>query len=41
MNASREDRVLVVDEPDGRELLELGLEMAGYQWMWPMMVKPA
>ena len=31
MNANREDRVLVVDEPDGRDLLELGLEMAGYQ----------
>jgi hypothetical protein len=31
MNASREDRVLVVEEPDGRDLLELGLEMAGYQ----------
>ena len=31
MNANPEDRVLVVDEPDGRDLLELGLEMAGYQ----------
>ena len=31
MNANREDRVLVVDEPDGRDLLELGLEMAGYE----------
>jgi DNA-binding response OmpR family regulator len=31
MNANREDRVLVVEEPDGRDLLALGLEMAGYQ----------
>jgi DNA-binding response OmpR family regulator len=31
MNASREDRVLVIDEPDGRDRLELGLEMAGYR----------
>ena len=30
MNASR-DRVLVVEEPNGRDELQLGLEMAGYQ----------
>ena len=29
MNASR-DRVLVVEEPNGRDQLQLGLEMAGY-----------
>jgi DNA-binding response OmpR family regulator len=29
--ASHGDRVLVVDEPGDRDLLELGLEMAGYQ----------
>ena len=31
MNASSGDRVLVVEEPDGRDVLKLGLEMAGYQ----------
>ena len=31
MNASSVDRVLVVEEPDGRDRLMLGLEMAGYQ----------
>lgn len=31
MNASSGDRVLVVEEPDGRDTLTLGLEMAGYQ----------
>ena len=31
MNTGSEDRVLVVEEPDGRETLKLGLEMAGYQ----------
>ncbi len=31
MNASRRDRVLVVEQPDGRDRLTLGLEMAGYQ----------
>ena len=31
MNASSGVRVLVVDESDGRDMLELGLEMAGYQ----------
>jgi DNA-binding response OmpR family regulator len=31
MNASSGDRVLVVEEPDGRDMLTLGLEMAGYQ----------
>jgi len=32
MNTSREDhRVLVVEEPNGRETLKLGLELAGYQ----------
>jgi hypothetical protein len=30
MNASSGDRVLVVEEPDGRDRLMLGLEMAGY-----------
>ena len=30
-SASHGDRVLVVDEPGERDLLELGLEMAGYQ----------
>ena len=30
MNTGSEDRVLVVEEPDGRETLKLGLEMAGY-----------
>jgi DNA-binding response OmpR family regulator len=31
MNTGSEDRVLVVEEPDGRETLKLGLEMAGYR----------
>ena len=31
MNASSGDRVLVVEEPDGRDRFMLGLEMAGYQ----------
>ncbi len=31
MNARSGDRVLVVEEPDRRDLLTLGLEMAGYQ----------
>ena len=31
MNTGGENRVLVVEEPDGRETLKLGLEMAGYQ----------
>ena len=31
MNTGNEDRVLVVEEPDGRDTLKLGLEMAGYQ----------
>jgi DNA-binding response OmpR family regulator len=31
MNASSGDRVLVVEEPDGRDMLQLGLEMAGYK----------
>jgi hypothetical protein len=31
MNTGGEDRVLVVEEPDGRETLRLGLEMAGYR----------
>jgi len=31
MKTGREDRVLVVEEPDGREMLKLGLEMAGYR----------
>ena len=31
MNASGGDRVLVVEEPDGRDVLKLGLEMAGYE----------
>ena len=31
MNAGSEDRVLVVEEPDGRDRLMLGLEKAGYQ----------
>ena len=31
MNTGSEDRVLVVEEPDGREMLKLGLEMAGYR----------
>ena len=31
MNTGREDRVLVVEEPDGRDTLKLGLEMAGYR----------
>jgi CheY-like chemotaxis protein len=31
MNASSGDRVLVVEEPDGRDMLQLGLEMAGYE----------
>ena len=31
MNAISGDRVLVVEEPDGRDMLQLGLEMAGYQ----------
>ena len=31
MNTGSKDRVLVVEEPDGRETLKLGLEMAGYQ----------
>jgi two-component system CheB/CheR fusion protein len=31
MNAISEDRVLIVEEPDGREVLKLGLEMAGYR----------
>ena len=31
MNAISEDRVLIVEEPDGREVLKLELEMAGYQ----------
>jgi two-component system, sensor histidine kinase len=26
-----DQRVLIVEEPDGREVLKLGLEMAGYQ----------
>src|SRR5258705_591287 len=30
-SASHGDRVLVVDEPGERDLLELGLEMAGYE----------
>jgi two-component system, sensor histidine kinase len=31
MNTGSEDRVLVVEEPDGQETLKLGLEMAGYR----------
>jgi DNA-binding response OmpR family regulator len=31
MNTGSEDRVLVVEEPDGRDTLKLGLEMAGYR----------
>jgi DNA-binding response OmpR family regulator len=31
MRASDRNRVLVVEEPDGRNMLQLGLEMAGYQ----------
>ena len=31
MNTGSDDRVLVVEEPDGRETLKLGLEMAGYR----------
>jgi DNA-binding response OmpR family regulator len=31
MNASSGERVLVVEPPDGRDELKLGLEMAGYQ----------
>ena len=31
MPASDRNRVLVVDHPDGRSMLQLGLEMAGYQ----------
>src|SRR5882724_3838421 len=31
MSMGSQDRVLVVEEPDGRETLKLGLEMAGYQ----------
>ena len=31
MNTGSEDRVLVVEEADGRDRLMLGLEMAGYQ----------
>jgi two-component system, sensor histidine kinase len=31
MNASSVDRVLVVEEPDGRDMLALELEMAGYR----------
>ncbi len=31
MNTISEERVLIVDEPDGREVLKLELEMAGYQ----------
>jgi DNA-binding response OmpR family regulator len=30
-SANNRDRVLVVDEPGGRDVLTLGLEMAGYQ----------
>ena len=31
MHASDRNRVLVVEDPDGRNRLQLGLEMAGYQ----------
>jgi DNA-binding response OmpR family regulator len=31
MHASDRNRVLVVEDPDGRNMLQLGLEMAGYQ----------
>jgi DNA-binding response OmpR family regulator len=31
MNTISEERVLIVEEPDGREVLKLELEMAGYQ----------
>jgi two-component system, sensor histidine kinase len=31
MHASDRNRVLVVEDPDGRDMLQLGLEMAGYQ----------
>ena len=31
MNALSEDQVLIVEQPDGRDRLMLGLEMAGYQ----------
>jgi DNA-binding response OmpR family regulator len=31
MNAGSRDRVLIVDESGGRDRLELGLAMAGYQ----------
>jgi DNA-binding response OmpR family regulator len=31
MNASSGDRVLLIEESDGRDRLTLGLEMAGYQ----------